>query len=90
MKKTLALIGVAIAIAAFVIPLPDTRSLQAAPPKGVALPDCERGGTWGFAESTSDPNRESEDRLHAKVCVLSSVNEKGDSRRFKKPCFQAA
>ncbi|TWU17451.1 hypothetical protein Pla52o_52550 [Novipirellula galeiformis] len=47
MKKQLALTGVAIAIAAFVIPLPETRSLQAAPPKGIALPDFERGGTWG-------------------------------------------
>ena len=55
MKKTLALIGVAIAIAAFVIPLPETRSIQAAAPKGIALPDFEMGGTWGFAESTSDP-----------------------------------
>ncbi len=53
MKKTLALIGVAIAIAAFVIPLPETRSLQAAA-QGIALPDFERGGTWGVAESTSD------------------------------------
>ncbi|WP_442509464.1 hypothetical protein SH528x_001036 [Novipirellula sp. SH528] len=54
MKRYLALTGTAIVIAAFAIPLPETRSLQAAAPKSIALPDFAMQGTWVFAESESD------------------------------------